>query len=208
MMLPPLPVTRDDASHVYRRTDIHHVFPVSITQVIGAVTLTPADRENIERHRDSWEPRGNTVHACLEQWLKTTVRPSDDEMGTYRDWVLPLIDHPIWSKCEVIGAELCVYDMRRNWAGCLDVVVKWHSGGHGVIDLKTKSRPGSSKQDVRPQLGAGTLAVIDHYLLSPERNAVLWAYPGETRIEGQEVQPCIDAWLDVLDCYCLTHRQF
>jgi hypothetical protein len=206
--LKPLPLAHDPNTWAYTRTDTGHLFPISITGIIGAVTLSDADRENIERYRPIWEPRGNTVHACLEAWLKTQVRPSADEVGAYGDWVYPLIDHEIWQHCDVIGSEHRVYDMRQNWAGTLDVVVRWHKGGHGVIDLKTKSSTSSSKQDVRPQLGAGTRALIDRYILTMTRNLVLWSYPGEMRPEGFEAQDCLDAWADTFDLYKLLHRPF
>jgi hypothetical protein len=206
--LTPQPITRDDTTWSYRRTDTDHTFPVSITQVIGAVTLTDADRANIEAYRASWEPRGNTVHSCLESWLKTTVRPSADDCGAYSDWVYPLIDHQIWQHCTVIASELTVCDMRQNWAGTLDVVVQWHKGGHGILDLKTKSKPGSTKQNVRPQLGAGTRAVIDSYLLQPTRNLALWAYPGQMTPEGFDPQECLDGWSDVFEQYVQRFRAF
>lgn len=206
--LDPLPIDHDPSSWSYSRSDTGHVFPISITGIIGAVTLTDADRDNIEAYRHIWEPRGNTVHSCLESWLKTKVRPSADEVGDFGDWVYPLIDHEVWQHCDVIGAEHRVYDMRQNWAGTLDVVVRWHKGGHGVLDLKTKSKPGSKKQDVRPQLGAGSRALIDLYILSITRNLVLWAYPGEMQPEGFAVQDCLDAWTDLFDQYKLRFRPF
>ena len=204
--LDPLPIDHDPSSWSYSRTDTGHLFPISITGIIGAVTLTDADRANIEAYRSSWEPRGNTVHACLESWLKTGIRPSADDCGDYADWVYPLIDHQVWKHCEVIASELTVCDMRQNWAGTLDVIVRWNNSGHGVLDLKTKSKPGSSKQDVRPQLGAGTRAVIDSYRLNPTRNMALWAYPGEMVPEGFEPQACLDAWSDVFDQYVFRFR--
>lgn len=204
--LTPLPIAHDPTTWTYTRTDTGHTFPVSITGIIGAVTLTDADRANIEAYRSSWEPRGNTVHACLESWLKTGIRPSADDVGVYADWVYPLVDHQVWQHCEVIASELTVCDMRQNWAGTLDVIVRWHNSGHGVLDLKTKSKPGSSKQDVRPQLGAGTRAVIDSYRLNPTRNMALWAYPGEMVPEGFEPQACLDAWSEVFDQYVFRFR--
>lgn len=206
--LTPQPITRDDTSWSYRRTDTNHTFPVSITQIIGAVTLTDADRANIEAYRHTWEPRGNTVHHCLESWLKTGIRPSADDCGDYADWVYPLIDHQLWQHCTVIASELTVCDMRQNWAGTLDVIVEWHKGGHGILDLKTKSKHGSTKQDVRPQLGAGTRAVIDTYRLSPTRNLALWSYPGQMTPEGFEAQACMDAWADVFSEYVFRFRPF
>lgn len=206
--LDPLPLEHDPDTWTYRRSDTGHVFPVSITGIIGAVTLTDADRANIEAYRSNWEPRGNTVHQCLEAWLKTKTRPSADDVADYADWVYPLIDHQIWQHCDVIASEHRVFDMRQNWAGTLDVVVKWHKGGYGVLDLKTKSGTSSKKQDVRPQLGAGTRALIDHYILTMTRNLVLWSYPGEMRPDGFEAQACLDTWSELFDEYCIRHRTF
>lgn len=206
--LTPNPVDHDPETWTYRRSDTGHIFGVSITGIIGAVTLTAADRANIERHRPIWEPRGNTVHACLESWLKTKVRPSADDVGDYGDWVYPLIDHQIWQHCDVIASEHRVYDMQQNWAGTLDVVVAWHKGGHGVIDLKTKNKPSSSKQDVAPQLGAGTRALNDLHRLLLTRNLVLWSYPGEMVPEGFDPQHCLNSWSEMFARYELQHRTF
>lgn len=206
--LDPLPIAHDPSTWTYTRTDTGHTFPVSITGIIGAVTLTDADRANIEAYRHIWEPRGNTVHGCLESWLKTKVRPSADDVGAYGDWVYPLIDHAIWQHGDVIASEHRVYDQRQDWAGTLDVVIAWHKGGHGVIDLKTKSKPSSSKQDVRPQLGAGTRAINDLYRLYLTRNLVLWSYEGQMNPEGFDPQACLDAWSDVFDRYKLAYRPF
>lgn len=202
------PIAHDPDTWTYSRTDTGHIFPVSITGIIGAVKLTKADRRNIESHRPTWEPRGNTTHACLESWLKTSVRPSADDVGEYGDWVYPLIDHKLWQLCDVIASEHRVYDMRQNWAGTLDVVVAWHKGGHGVIDLKTKSGKTSGKQDVRPQLGAGTRGINDLHRLYLTRNMVLWAYPGEMVPEGFDPQDCLDAWSDVFERYKIANRPF
>jgi len=206
--LNPLPIAHDPKTWTYSRTDTGHVFPISITGIIGAVTLTQADRDNIAAYRHIWEPRGNTTHSCLESWLKTGIRPTADDVGDYGAWIYPLIDHPVWSRCEVIAAEHRVYDMRQNWAGTLDVVVAWSQGGHGVLDLKTKSKPGSQRQDVRPQLGAGSRALIDRYILTITRNMVLWAYPGEMQPEGFDAQDCLDAWSDLFNEYKIRHRPF
>lgn len=204
--LDPLPIAHDPSTWTYTRTDTGHTFPVSITGIIGAVTLTDRDRANIEAHRHVWEPRGNTVHACLEAWLKTQVRPSAEDVGAYGDWVYPLIDHQLWQHCTVIAAEHRICDMQQNWAGTLDVVVQWAKGGYGVLDLKTKSKPTSTKQDVRPQLGAGTRGLNDHYRLFLTRNLVLWSAPGAMVPEGFEPQACLDAWAAVFERYCLQHR--
>lgn len=207
-MLEPLPLVRDLASRSYRNTVSGRLYPVSCTTIIGAVTLTEADRANIERYREVWEPRGLGVHAALEGWLKTGIRPTDDEMGDYRDWILPLIDSPVWQRFEVVGIELPLADDKQNWGGTCDLCVRYPDDTYGIWDLKTKSRRGASKQDVRPQLGAYGRAVGDHYRKLVTRNGVLWSYPGSCTPETFDNDSCHVAWLDVFERYCLTHRVF
>ena len=46
-------------------------------------------KENIERLRHIWQPRGETVHYCLEQKM---LGADDIDMGDYEEWAIPLFE--------------------------------------------------------------------------------------------------------------------
>lgn len=195
-LLPAMPVERDDSTWCYRRTDTGHQFAVSCTQLLGR-RKTPAAMAAIEASRHIWEPRGNTVHRALEDWLLG----HEPDCGDYADWVEPLLAHRCWAAVEVIGIECRMFDQPQDVAGTADVLVRYRDGTVGVWDLKTKQAKGSSRQDVRPQLGFATRVLCDWYKLQPSRNAVIWAYPGETRIESHDADECHLAWQDAYESY-------
>ncbi|NBN88443.1 MAG: hypothetical protein EBV32_05090, partial [Proteobacteria bacterium] len=62
--LQPLSITRDEA-HIYHLAD-GHVFPISTTGLISAVTKTSTQMEAIMASKHIWQPRGDLVHLALE----------------------------------------------------------------------------------------------------------------------------------------------
>ena len=71
--LPPIRgLRRTDPEHRYWLGD--HLFPVSITSVIGSAKSEWA-MARIEATRHQWEPRGHTVHQALESLLKACFHP-------------------------------------------------------------------------------------------------------------------------------------
>ena len=51
--------------------------------------LTEQAKESIEHTRHIWQPRGETVHSCLEQKM---LGADDIDMGEYEEWVIPLFE--------------------------------------------------------------------------------------------------------------------
>lgn len=196
-LLPLLPVERDDETWTYRHLETGHRFAISCTQLLGR-RLTPAALAAIEDYRHLWEPRGNAVHSALEHWLLHGIEPED---GPYSDWIRPLLQHPCWDAVTVIGVEARMFDLPHDIAGTGDVIVRYADGTVGAWDLKTKNAKSSNRQDVRPQLGFATRALVDHYDLTPSRNAVIWSYPGETRVETVNADECHYAWMDAVESY-------
>lgn len=195
--------------HPYRRyvnLETGRPYPVSITSLIGAVTLTDSAKLNIERYRETWEPRGNAVHSALETYLKTGIRADDSD--PYIEWINPMLDLKLWQEVVVVASELIVADDEQDWAGTLDLAVRWPDGSYGVLDAKSKGSASSNKQDVRPQLGAATRALNDTYGIYCSRNAVLWVYPGRTSLQAFTGDECLQAWADTYDHYCLQCRGF
>ena len=128
--LDPIPgLWRDEEAHRYWLGD--HLFPVSITGVL-AHGLSETAKRAIEAKRPIWEPRGTTVHAALEHYSQARflVGKSASEAlldaeampghHQYRDWILPLLQLPLWDDVEVIASERLTCCLTRNVAGAFD----------------------------------------------------------------------------------------
>ena len=157
--LDPIPgLWRDEEAHRYWLGD--HLFPVSITGVL-AHGLSETAKRAIEAKRPIWEPRGTTVHAALEHYSQARflVGKSASEAlldaeampghHQYRDWILPLLQLPLWDDVEVIASERLTCCLTRNIAGAFDgaYVSPALSERHGqpvrvLYDLKTLSAHG------------------------------------------------------------------
>ncbi|MFS6826193.1 hypothetical protein [Cyanobium sp. ATX-6F1] len=128
--LDPIPgLWRDEAAHRYWLGE--HLFPVSITGVL-AHGLSATARRAIEAKRPVWEPRGNTVHAALERYSQARFsggRNAEQALlaveqlpghHRYRDWILPLLQLPLWDEVQVIASERLSCCLTRNLAGGFD----------------------------------------------------------------------------------------
>lgn len=222
--LQPLPLVRDDSTWTYRLTDRHHRFPVSITGVIAKVCKNEEALAWIEAWRGVWEPRGNTCHAALQHFAlhhwqaprrlwpagldaSRPVDPWGETYGAYGDWIAPLLAEPLWSHVQVVAAELMLYDLERNVAGTLDLLLRFPDGSYGIADLKSLSGQGR-KYDTRPQLGAGILMAEHHYRLPISRALTIWATPGQCEIRTHTAAECRERWLQVFLSYEREWRPF
>jgi hypothetical protein len=222
--LPLLPLERDDSTWTYRRSDLAHVFPVSVTGVLARVLKSEEDLQWIEAWREVWEPRGNTCHAALQRFalhrwgapahlwpkgrrLAAGVDPQRRPWRQYGAWIAPLLAEPLWEHVEVIGAEVMLCDMERNVAGTFDLVLRFPDGTCGVADLKTLSARGKP-YPTRPQLGAGALMLAAHHGLELSRCLTLWASPGSCQVQTFRAEDCIGRWLDVFARYEAQWRPF
>lgn len=210
--LSPLPITRDE-EHVYQ-LNTGHVFPVSVTSLISAVTKTPQQIEAIMASRHIWEPRGNLVHKTLEVMAHQRWNPSPPPglkappPGDYTPWIEPMLSSHLWSRVTVIGAEVMAYSLRRNVAGTADLVLGFDDGTYGIADLKTQGSKSATAYDTRPQLGAGVEMIGDHYGILFSRCLTLWARPGTFEIQTHTADECLQAWLDICDEYATRFRPF
>ena len=207
MWLQPLPLQHDPLSWTYSLPNGHR-FPVSATGVISVMTKSATDLERIMALKHIWEPRGNSVHLALENFLKTQSRTAIPT-GEYTDWIEPLLAHKLWASCDPVASELPLYDSRRNVAGCTDAVLRFPDGTYAVLDLKTQSRANSQTYDTKPQLGAYLAMLNEHYptcLFS--RCLTLWARPGKTTLQSHDPDECWAAWDSVFQAYEALHRPF
>ena len=222
--LEPIPgLWRDEPAHRYWLAD--HLFPVSITGVLAHGLSTTAKRA-IEAKRSIWAPRGTTVHAALECYsqarflvgksatealLEVETLPRHHQ---YRDWILPLLQLPLWEDVAVIASERLTCCLTRNVAGAFDgaYVSPALSERHGqpvrvLYDLKTLSAHGRP-YSTAAQLGGYMVleaAQGNHY----ELGQTIWSKPGEAFTSSfYSREQCLAAWAAAWSRYCLSHRPF
>ncbi len=222
--LQPLPIERDDASWTYRLSDGSHWFPISITGVIARVCKNQEALGWIEAWREVWEPRGNTCHAALQHFAlhnwqaphqlwppgldaSRPVDPWGPSYGAYGAWIAPLLAEPLWGHIDVVASELMLYDLERNVAGTLDLLLRFPDGSHGIADLKSLSAAGR-KYDTRAQLGAGMVMAEQHYGLSFSRALTIWASPGRCQVQTHTAAECRQRWDRLFSDYLRDWRPF
>ena len=170
----------------------------SITTVCN--TKTKEQMDKIMETKHIWEPRGNTVHHCMELF---SIGKSCDP-GEYREWVEPLVNHDIWKRWTPIANELRMVDTRYGIAGSCDVIIQHNETGEQVLaDFKTQSRKDSTAYDIKPQLG-GYLSLIDQCYgkhLNISRCFGIWSRPGDVEITVYNSEDCITAYLAARDIY-------
>jgi hypothetical protein len=166
----------------------------SVTQVINQ--KTPQQMARIMSSRSEWEPRGNTVHACLENFL---LHGDAGDPGDYAEWVAPLVAHPMWKTWKAVAVEHRLVDARHSIAGSFDALLQNQDTGELVIaDLKTQSSRHSKPRDISPQLGAYT-NLIDlchpHMAGQIKRGLAIWSRPAETAITTYAMDDAIPTYL-------------
>jgi hypothetical protein len=220
--LEPIPgLWRDEAAHCYWLGD--HLFPVSITGVL-AHGLSETAKRAIEAKRPIWQPRGTTVHAALEHYSQVrflegqgaaaALRAVETLPGhhPYRDWILPLLQLPLWDDVQVIASERLTCCLVRNVAGAFDgaYVSSALSEQRGrevrvLYDLKTLSAHGRP-YSTAAQLGgymALEAAQGNHYDLGQ----TIWSKPGEAFTSSfYSREQCLAAWAGAWSRYGLTRR--
>lgn len=172
-----------------------HTFAASITGVLSW-SKSPAAMAAIKACQADWEDRGVTVHRSLELWANG--EPDDVlqplQTGPYRDWIEPLLKHPIWDHITITGSERISWCLHRNIAGTFDLSYRHPQEGHILADLKTRGRPDSGTYDVRPQLG-GYLALEASQGRFYDGARAIWCRPGSTRLgELHSPRECLEAW--------------
>ena len=222
--LEPIPsLWRDEAAHRYWLGD--HMFPVSITGVL-AHGLNDTAKRAIEAKRAIWEPRGVTVHAALEHYTQARFRVGRSAADAlldveqlpghhhYRDWILPLLQLPLWDEVQVIASERLTCCQVRNVAGAFDgayasPALSERRGREVRVlyDLKTLSAHGRP-YSTAAQLGGYMVleaAQGNHY----ELGQTIWSKPGEALTSSfYSREQCLAAWAAAWSSYCLAHRPF
>ena len=94
-LLKPLPIRRDEKRHQYVNIETGQWFSYSTTGVCNE--LTEEAKENIEKYRYVWQPRGEKVHECLAESM---LGNTNIDMGDYEEIVAPLLDHWLFANFE------------------------------------------------------------------------------------------------------------
>ena len=211
-LLKPLPINRDEETHKYLNLETNQWLSYSTTEVCNE--LTEEAKENIEAYRYIWQPRGETVHECLQEKMlgSTEIDPKD-----YGEWVEPLLSHELFTHFEPMAVELMMSIPDKSVGGQLDLL------GYDtktilvrLIDLKTK---GNSKYDIKKRKKDGLIHLKDidmywkepyltdkqlgcyvemlrlNYNLVPDVCNTIWAYEGRCILNNEQpTERCEAAW--------------
>ena len=169
-LLKPLPINRDEETHKYLNLETNQWLSYSTTEVCNE--LTEEAKENIEAYRYIWQPRGETVHECLQEKMLGSgeIDPKD-----YEAWVTPLLEHELFTHFEPMAVELMMPIPDKSVGGQLDLLgYDTKTKQIRLIDLKTK---GNSKYDIRKRFKEGMIEIEDVYINPfPEENTVVKQY--------------------------------
>ena len=179
--------------------------------------LDEKQKESIEHTRHIWQPRGETVHKCLEQKM---LGADDIDMGEYEHIVKPLFNHYLFKHFIPMGVEYMMSNPGKDVGGQLDLIgYDTETNQIRLVDLKTKGsitgkRNGFSK---REREGSVLISDVNQYWkepystdkqlgcyiemlklncdIEPDICNTIWAYKGKCMLnEDQPVQRCKDAW--------------
>ena len=134
-LLKPLPIKRDEKNHKYVNTETKQWLSYSTTEVCNE--LTEEAKENIEAYRYIWQPRGETVHECLQEKMLGSGNINSKD---YEDWVGPLLSHELFTHFEPMAVEHMMSIPDKSVGGQLDLLGRdTKTNQIRLIDLKTKS---------------------------------------------------------------------
>ena len=217
-LLKPLPICRDEETHKYLNKETNQWLAYSTTEVCNE--LTEEAKENIEKYRYIWQPRGEKVHECLAESM---LGNTNIDMGDYEEIVAPLLDHWLFANFEPLAIEHMMSIPNKSVGGQLDLLGYDYDKLTGqktlrLIDLKTKgnTKSGFYKRE-NDKLGRLWVKEIDKYWqepystdkqlgcylemlklnygIVPDVCNTLWAYPGFSILgHSQPVERCQTAW--------------
>ena len=211
-LLKPLPIVRDEETHKYLNTETDEWLAYSTTGVCNE--LTEEAKENIEAYRYIWQPRGETVHECLQEKMLGSGNINSKD---YEDWVGPLLSHELFTHFEPMAVELMMSIPDKSVGGQLDLLgYDTKTKQVRLIDLKTK---GNSKYDIKKRKKDGLIHLEDidmywkepyltdkqlgcyvemlrlNYNLVPDVCNTIWAYEGRCILNNEQpTERCEAAW--------------
>lgn len=222
---PPLPMTwlqpipglrLRHSDHTYWLGD--HLFPISTTGVLSHGKSAFA-MERINSTKDEWAPRGTSIHKSLELHLWGNHHPDGDqgaaaaaiaapEFDPYREWIDPLLSHPLWDEVTVIATEMALCSRRLNIAGTFDGAFLVNATGQRTLfDLKSQKRADAGPYCTKAQLGC-YMAMAAEQGISFDRGLTVWSRPGKARLQAHTAKECITAWEAAWEAYSAEHLPY
>ena len=186
----------DETAHRYKYKD--RWLALSPTQILS-FDMRPEVKERIEETRHEWEPRGNTLHGCLEQFLLGAAELNPEP---YQDWWKSLRNCWLWTDAEILGVELRMTD-KVNMGGSCDFLIR---KDNQVIlgDLKTVGsvKACDARKPADAQLGAYLFLLSKTYpKVMVEKCVTVVSGPGKCRVITSDPVDCWLAWEDAMGKY-------
>ena len=211
-LLKPLPIKRDENTHRYVNTETKQWMSYSTTEVCSE--LTEEAKENIEKYRFMWQPRGEKVHECLAEKMLGSGEIDVDEYGA---WVEPLLQHELFTHFQPMAVEHMMSIPDKLVGGQLDLLgYDTKTKQIRLIDLKTK---GKYSYDIKKRFKDGMIHLEDldmywkepystdkqlgcyvemlkiNYDIVPDVCNTIWAYEGRCILNNdQPTERCLTAW--------------
>jgi len=211
-LLKPLPIRRDEKRHQYVNIETGQWFSYSTTGVCNE--LTEEAKENIEKYRFMWQPRGEKVHECLAEKM---LGNGDIDFDEYGAWIEPLLQHELFTHFEPMAVEHMMSIPDKSVGGQLDLLgYDTKTKQIRLIDLKTK---GKYSYDIKKRFKDGMIHLKDldmywkepystdkqlgcyvemlklNYDLVPDVCNTIWAYEGRCILNNdQPTERCLTAW--------------
>ena len=208
--LQPIPGLRlRHSDHTYWLGD--HLFPISTTGVLSS-GKSEAAMHRINATRPEWAPRGTAIHKALELHLWGNHHPDGDqgaaaaaiaseEFDPYREWIDPLLSHPLWNVVEVIATEMALCSRSINVAGTFDGAFLVPETGQGTLfDLKTQKRADAGPYCTKAQLGC-YIAMAAEQGITFDRALTVWSKPHAVRMQAHGAKECLNAWEAAWEAY-------
>jgi hypothetical protein len=195
-----------------------HLFPISTTGVLSAGKSDVAI-SRINATRPEWAPRGTAIHKALELHLWGNHHPHGDqaaaaaaiaseEFEPYREWIEPLLTHPLWDQVQVIATEMALCSRILNVAGTFDGAFLVPSTGQRTLfDLKTQKRPDAGPYCTKAQLGCYIAMAAEHGITF-DRALTVWSKPGKVRLQAHGAQECQKAWEAAWEAYSAAELSY
>ena len=211
-LLKPLPVIRLEEEHLYYCKATKQYMAWSTTTVCSE--LTKEDKASIEFHKAEWQPRGETIHECLQEKMLGSL---DIDMGEYKAWVEPLFNHELFTHFEPMAVEYMMTLPDKKVGGQLDLLgYDTKTRQIRLIDLKSKKNTNTGflkreRADLKyiekmnrywkepystdKQLGCYVEMLKANTDIVPDVCNTIWAYP-DVCVLGldQPVERCETAW--------------
>ena len=211
-LLKPLPIKRDEERHQYVNIETGQWLSYSTTGVCNE--LTEEAKENIEKYRFMWQPRGEKVHECLAEKM---LGNGDIDFDEYGAWIEPLLQHELFTHFEPMAVEHMMSIPDKSVGGQLDLLgYDTKTKQIRLIDLKTK---GKYSYDIKKRFKDGMIHLEDlkmywkepystdkqlgcyvemlklNYDLVPDVCNTIWAYEGRCILNNdQPTERCLTAW--------------